>query len=153
MRAPGERRWGRARLVAGPASGSSASGSSASGSDAGSGTALILALVAVVLVLAGALALLTGAQIARGRAQTAADLAALAGAEVISAPPGMALATEALVDARPCDLARDVVGRNGARITTCQVIGGRVVEVGAEVPAAGLGPATGVARAGPASLR
>jgi hypothetical protein len=65
----------------------------------------------------------------------------------------MVLGAEAAADARPCDLASDVVGRNSARMTTCQVIGGRVVEVGVEVPVAGIGPATAVARAGPASLR
>jgi secretion/DNA translocation related TadE-like protein len=114
---------------------------------------LVLALVAVVLVLAGALGLLTGAQSARGRAQTAADLAALAAAEVISAPRGMVFAAEALAEAHPCELAGDVVGRNGARMVTCRVIGGRVVEVVAAVPVPGLGSASGVARAGPASLR
>lgn len=154
----GVRRW-PACVVGAHASGSSDAGSSDAGwsdagrSDAGSGTVLVLALVAVVLVLAGALGLLTGAQSARGRAQTAADLAALAAAEVISAPRGLVLAPEALAAARPCELAGDVVGRNGGRMTTCRVIGGRVVEVGAAVPMPGLGPATAVARAGPASLR
>jgi secretion/DNA translocation related TadE-like protein len=114
---------------------------------------LVLALVAVVLVLAGALGLLTGAQSARGRAQAAADLAALAAAEVISAPRGLVLAAEALAAAKPCDLAGDVVGRNGARMTACRVIGDRAVEIEAEVPTPGLGPATAVARAGPAFLR
>ena len=122
--------------------------------DSGSGTVLVVALVAVVLVLAGALGLLTGAQSARGRAQTAADLAALAGAEVISAPRGLVLAAEAVAAALPCEVAGDAVGRNGARMTTCRVIGGRVVEVRTIVPAGlGLGPATATARAGPASLR
>ena len=50
------------------------------GDDQGSGTVLLLALVAVTLVVAALLGLLGSAQLGRGRAQTAADLGALAAA-------------------------------------------------------------------------
>lgn len=107
--------------------------------DRGSGTVLVLALVASALVLAGLLGLLASAQGARGRAQTAADLAALAGAH------------RALTGADgACAVAGQVAARNGARLDACRQAPGAVVEVVAGVPGV-WGTATAAARAGPRS--
>ncbi|WP_232229896.1 pilus assembly protein TadG-related protein, partial [Cellulomonas bogoriensis] len=48
--------------------------------DRGSGSVLVIALVAAVVVLAGGLAVLGQAGVVRAQAQSAADLAALGGA-------------------------------------------------------------------------
>ncbi|MBO3101829.1 Rv3654c family TadE-like protein [Cellulomonas fengjieae] len=110
--------------------------------DRGSGTVLVLALVAVSLVVAGLLGLLASAQLARGRAQTSADLGALAGAE-------QALTGRA---GDPCATVREVVGRNGGRLTSCVDEGAGVLTVRVSVAGAA-GAATAWARAGPASER
>ena len=65
--------------------------------------AALLAVVVVVLQLAGAV-------IARHRAGSAADLAALAGAGVVVVDPGSA-----------CARAGSVAAANGARISSCEV--------------------------------
>ena len=110
--------------------------------DRGSGTVLLLALVAVTLVVAGMLGLLASAQLARGRAQTAADLGALAGAARL-------LAGEA---GSPCATVADVVRRNGGRLASCVDEGAGVLTV--QVVVAGrAGTGTAWARAGPASAR
>lgn len=110
----------------------------------GAGTVLVLGVVAVILVLAAGIAALGAAQNARGAAQAAADLGALAGAT-------------ALRDGfDPCGTAGDAVVRNGARLASCEVLGGGVVRVVATRVAAGpgelggvLGEARASARAGP----
>ncbi len=112
------------------------------GGDDGSGTVLLLAVVAVALVVAGLLGLLASAQLARGRAQTAADLAALAGA-------GAVLRGET---SDPCGVASQVVRRNGARPAGCTDEGRGVVTVRAVV-SSGAGEASARARAGPVSAR
>lgn len=99
------------------------------GRDEGSGTVLMLAVVAVVMVLAGLLGVLASAQGARGRAQTAADLAALAGAQRIATPGGIQLDAAAVVAVDPCATARDVAARNGADLRTCAAAADGVVEV------------------------
>lgn len=109
--------------------------------DRGSASVLVLGLLAVVAVLAGALGALAGAQAARWRAQTAADLGAIAGAQA---------ARRAVEDA--CAVAGLVVGRNGADLATCGVRAGGVVEVRATVPF-GPGEASATARAGPQAAR
>ena len=111
----------------------------------GAGTVLILGIVGVVLLLAGGIAALGAAQNARGAAQAAADLGALAGAT-------------ALRDGfDPCGMAAAAVVRNGAEAASCEVLGGGVVRVvatrtvvgpGGELSGA-LGPARASARAGP----
>lgn len=113
------------------------------GDDRGSGTVLVLALVAVALVVAAMLGLLGSAQLGRGRAQTAADLGALAGASRLLAggSPG-----------DPCPVAAEVVRRNGARLTSCTDEGAGVVTVRVVVRGAA-GSATASARAGPTSAR
>ena len=108
----------------------------------GSGTVLLLALVAVALVAAALLGLLASAQLARGRAQTAADLGALAGAA------GMLAGRSG----DPCAAVGEVVRRNGARLAACTDEGAGVVTVRVVVARAG-GSATASARAGPTSAR
>ena len=117
-------------------------GRSGVGYDEGSGTVLLLALVAITLVVASLLGLLASAQLARGRAQTAADLGALAGsARLLAGHSG-----------DPCATVAAVVSRNRATLSSCVDEGGGVVVVRVVVPRAG-GAATASARAGPSSAR
>jgi secretion/DNA translocation related TadE-like protein len=111
----------------------------------GSGTVLVLGIVASILLLALGIAALGTAQNVRGATQAAADLGALAGAT-------------ALRDGfDPCDTARATVSRNGAEIASCEVFDGGVVRIVATREAAGpggelngaLGQARASARAGP----
>lgn len=104
--------------------------------DRGSASVLVLALVAVTVALATLLGLLASAHAARGRAQAAADLAALAGAQ------------RALTGGAACGLAREVAARNGAGLDRCHELPGAVVEVAASVSGV-WGVATAAARAGP----
>lgn len=102
---------------------------------------LVLGVIAAVLALAFGIAALGAAQNARGAAQAAADLGALAGAT-------------ALRDGfDPCGTARTAVARNGAAVATCEELGGGVVRVvatrAAAGPGGGLGEARASARAGP----
>lgn len=106
------------------------------GRDQGSASVLVLALVAVTVALATLLGLLASAHAARGRAQAAADLAALAGAQ------------RAVTGGAACGLAREVAARNGAGLDRCHELPGAVVEVAASVPGV-WGVATAAARAGP----
>ncbi|GAB2463568.1 hypothetical protein GCM10027063_01070 [Promicromonospora xylanilytica] len=124
-------------MTAGPR----ATGRSGRESERGAGTVLVLGIVGVVLLLAAGIAALGAAQNARGAAQAAADLGALAGAT-------------ALRDGfEPCATAGAAVGRNGAELASCEVLGGGVVRVVAERAAGGpggaLGRASASARAGP----
>ena len=109
--------------------------------DAGSGVVLVLGLVAVAAGVALALAALGGAILARHRAESAADLAALAGA---AAPAG-----------RECPTAASIVARAGAGLRGCWVgaDGSVAVVVSAPLPRwiarwAGEGGALARARAG-----
>ncbi|MBA8811118.1 Rv3654c family TadE-like protein [Promicromonospora sukumoe] len=107
----------------------------------GAGTVLVLGVVAAALLLAVGIAALGAAQNARGAAQAAADLGALAGAT-------------ALRDGfDPCGTAGAAVTRNGAELAACEVLGGGVVRVvatrAAVGPAGELGSARATARAGP----
>ena len=112
------------------------------GDDRGSGTVLLLALVAVLLVVAALLGLLASAQLARGRAQTAADLGALAGAaHLLAGRVG-----------DPCAVAGQAVRRNGGTLAACTDDGRGVLTVRVVVQTA-TGPASAWARAGPASAR
>jgi secretion/DNA translocation related TadE-like protein len=106
----------------------------------GSATVWVLAVGLVFALLAAAVAVAGAAVVARHRAQSAADLAALAAALV-------ALDGEQAACAR----AEQVTSRNGARLVACRLEGLDVV-VTVEV-SAGLGdragPAEASARAGP----
>jgi len=100
--------------------------------------AVILSVVSVAVVL------LAVAQAARHRADSAADLAALA-------------AAQALVDGTevPCEAAGGNAAVNGAQLASC-VIDGEVVTVSVSIDVRlgrfGLGEATATARAGPVDL-
>ena len=113
----------------------------------GSGTVLTLGLVAVVLVLLAAISLLGRAQSARGAAQAAADLGALAAAQHLldSSPSGFGPGPTAAA----CGVARQIAAANGASLTSCEVLDDGVVRVTTARPG-GLGAAQATARAGPA---
>lgn len=106
----------------------------------GSATVLgVMAIGVVLLCLTGALALLAAVQ-ASHRARAAADLAALAGAQVL-----------AIADPRsPCEVASTIAARNGGWLVECS-IAGDALTVSVATPAnwPGLGRAQARARAGP----
>lgn len=112
-----------------------------SAAERGSGTMLGLALVGVVLVVIVAVAALAGSLQARAAAQSAADLGAIAGAQLLHGPGGSPDVA--------CARVRTVVVGGGAVLETCRVAGG-VVEVRTRVTATRLLTATAEARAGPA---
>lgn len=122
------RRWVRART---------------GGTDRGAGSVIGLALVAVLLALTLAVVGVARAVHARGTAQAAADLGALAAATALHDVTGAA--------GDPCAVAGRVVAANGAELAACRAGGGEVV-VSTRVPLAdGTGlAARASARAGPA---
>lgn len=114
----------------------------------GSGTVLVLAGVLSLLVLLGTVLLLSATAVGAVQAARAADLAALAGADV----------ARGLAPGDPCTVAEEVAGRNGADLVSCRVTGADDSEVVVEVGRPVLGPrpggleglqATGTSRAGP----
>jgi len=109
----------------------------------GSGTVLVVALIVVALVLAMTLAGLGQVAGARARAQTAADLAALAAATRLRSTIDVSAG---------CDMADQVATRNRADLATCVHEGMGVVGVTVTVGTP-FGPTTASARAGPASAR
>lgn len=113
--------------------------------DEGSGTVHGLTLAAVLCTLLIALLLVAQAGIATHRAAKAADLAALAAADVARGlSPGI-----------PCETAQAVARENGADAVECEVVApeNTTVDVTATIdlpsPLTPLGPARGVSRAGP----
>ncbi|MGS0686476.1 Rv3654c family TadE-like protein [Nakamurella sp. GG22] len=108
------------------------------------GVATVYACLGCVLLLivTGLAAQLGAASLARQRAESAADLAALAGAARVLRGPDAACAT-----------AMDVASANGLALQSCSVVGADVlVIVNAEIRAGPLsGTATARARAGPAA--
>ncbi|QOR71352.1 flp pilus-assembly TadE/G-like family protein [Ruania alkalisoli] len=113
--------------------------------DRGSATVLVLAVVATGLVAMVLLGGLVHASLARGTAQAAADLAAIAAARE---------ATRGAPD--PCRIAAEVAERNGADLASCIVGDGALVDVRVDVPAEPLPgwsrAATAEARAGPVGM-
>ena len=108
----------------------------------GSGTVYALGVIAVLLAAAVGIAGLIQAQSATGRARTAADLAAISGATVLSS---------VIAPGDPCAMAQRVAAANGASVSTCSVAG-EDVTVSVIVPTTILGrprQATAQARAGP----
>ncbi|MEV0971908.1 Rv3654c family TadE-like protein [Microtetraspora glauca] len=111
--------------------------------ESGSATIWMVTLMAVVWVVALAVLQVGAVRVARHRAQSAADLSALAAAaHAFSAPEGA------------CGRADMVAMANGARMVSCALSDG-IVDVAAAVavprvlPIAGVGTATALARAGP----
>ncbi|MDO4900552.1 Rv3654c family TadE-like protein [Actinomyces sp.] len=112
------------------------------GTERGSGTVMVLGIIAVVLSLALGATGLIQAQAAAGRARSAADLAALAGATAL---------TSVFAPADPCATAQQVARANGAELADCTV-DGEDVTVTVAVPTRILGiprRAGAAARAGP----
>ncbi|SHE25482.1 Rv3654c family TadE-like protein [Actinomyces glycerinitolerans] len=110
--------------------------------DRGSGTVMVLGIIAVALCLALGATGLIQAQAAGGRARAAADLAALAGATAL---------TSVVAPADPCATAQRVARANGAELAACTV-DGEDVTVAVGVPTRILGVprrADAAARAGP----
>ncbi|HEX8496408.1 MAG TPA: Rv3654c family TadE-like protein [Actinomycetales bacterium] len=111
------------------------------GGDRGSATVLVLTVCLVAVLLSTAVASVGAAVVARHRAQVAADLGALAGADV----------TLGRVPGEPCARAGAVVRAGGAQLTRCSVVGTDVLigtSVGTSAGASLLGPAVASARAG-----
>ena len=105
----------------------------------GSGTVYALGVIAVLLAAAVGIAGLIQAQSATGRARSAADLAAISGATVLSSVVA------------PCAMAQRVAAANGASMSACSVAGEDVtVSVTISTTILGLPRrATAEARAGP----
>lgn len=114
--------------------------------DRGAGAVLVIALVAVGMVLAGALAVLAQGHGASARARAAADLAALAGATVVSVPAGLTV-TDPDAERAACAVAGTAAEHNGAVVVACE-LRGAVVTVTTAV-AGPLGPQRATAAAGP----
>ena len=116
----------------------------------GAGTVLVLGIMAAALLVIAMIGLAGQVIVARHRAQAAADLAALSGA----ASAALALVTVAATapaSEGACGVADRVAAGNGARIESCSLAAGGVIEVRAVVPVAGHGwSARAQARAGPA---
>lgn len=112
--------------------------------DRGSGTILMLGVLAVIVaVLGGGLAVVSAVH-ASLHARTAADLAALAAESVLLAGTGS-----------PCASAAHVASANGAEVTSC-VPDGDTVTVSVTVSTGatrrlGLGPASARSRSGPSN--
>lgn len=102
---------------------------------------IVLAVGLLLVLVAAGVATVGAAMIARHRAQGAADFGALAGA---------AHAVEG--ETAACGQANEIVTANGARMTSCRLVGLDTI-VTAEVTLAGtagrLGVASATARAGP----
>ncbi|KRA29802.1 MULTISPECIES: Rv3654c family TadE-like protein [unclassified Nocardioides] len=113
----------------------------------GAATVLVVAMAGVLLLVGAASGVVAAIVVAHRKAQSAADLAALAGATVL-ADPGSPGARD------PCTAAAEVASANGAELSSCVIEGQDVV---VEVTVAGprwLGQdrdLVGAARAGPAT--
>lgn len=90
--------------------------------DRGSGTVLVLAVVAALGLVSVTAWTASAAALARHRAEVAADLAALAGAGELD---------RAGASDRACAAARAVAGANGAWLESCRVGGAQLVVVAA----------------------
>ncbi|MBL7632238.1 helicase, partial [Frankia sp. CN6] len=108
--------------------------------DRGSATVLLLGWLLVVATAAGVMLAASGVSLARRRAATGADLAALAGARDRTGDPAVA-----------CERARTFARRNGTVLVSCRA-GDGVVEVVVEARARSVprlvGPLAATARAG-----
>ena len=118
--------------------------------DSGSATPLVVGLVAVVTALAMALSLVGSGLVASARAGGAAQLAALAAAQVDRDQRALGASSAAALRVA-CVTAREVARHNGTTLTGCvRAVGSSViVTVSAPVPAA-RAHLESSARAGPA---
>lgn len=89
--------------------------------ESGAATLLVVAMAGVLLLLGAALGVVTAMVTAHREAQSAADLAALAGARRVAA------------GGDGCETATRIATANGARLMSCTV-SGRVVDVEVAVP-------------------
>ena len=105
----------------------------------GSGTVLAAGLALVVLFIAATVMLLAQSAVLASRAASAADLAALAGADAL----------RGLTDGEPCAVAAAVAARHAAVVVSCAPGPGQTLEVRTRLDGSVLGPASGHARAGP----
>lgn len=106
----------------------------------GSGTILAAGLGLVLLAAMAVTLLLAQSTVLASRAATAADLAALAGADAL----------RGITTGEPCALAAEVAARHAALLLSCAEGPGQTLEVRTELGERSvLGPATGRARAGP----
>ena len=114
------------------------------GRDRGSGTVAVLGVVGVLLAMTVGALTVVSAVVASHRAQSAADLAALAVGAALVAGEGSGVA---------CGRGVAVAARNGGSVTSCQTAPDLSVELVVDVPATmpRLGAATAYARAGPAT--
>jgi secretion/DNA translocation related TadE-like protein len=101
------------------------------------GGASVLAWTGTTTAVVAALALLGSGVLARSQAETAADLASLAGADAL-----------AVAHPHPCQVAAEVAERNGARLSSCELREWDVL-VRVEVDAGPLPAMSARARAGP----
>lgn len=101
------------------------------------GAASMLAWTGSATAVVAGLTLLGTGVLAQSRAATAADLAALAGADALAAAHGP-----------PCEVAAEAADRNGAVLTACEQRDWDVL-VTVQVDSAPLPPASARARAGP----
>ncbi|WP_120521861.1 Rv3654c family TadE-like protein [Arthrobacter celericrescens] len=109
-------------------------------SERGSGTILAAGLGLLVISLLTAALLLAQAGVHAQRAAAAADLAALAAADV----------ARGLKPGDPCTVAAETARQNNASLTSCLLAGGGIVEVRTRLMQGSfLGSATGRSRAGP----
>lgn len=117
------------------------------GSQDGNGTVLMLGIICVGFLALTMVLMLTSAGHAAAQAASAADLAALAGAD----------AARELIPGEPCAVAASVAQKNQATLTECKRTGerGEIVQISVKVPVSMVGwipplsVATGSARAGP----
>ncbi|MEU4533731.1 Rv3654c family TadE-like protein [Streptosporangium sp. NPDC023825] len=120
-------------------------GMSGENAQRGSATIWTVGLMALVFAVAAAVVFAGAARVARHRAQSAADLSALAAARLAFADPG-----------RSCGRASSLAADNGARVTRCSLSDGGVadIEVTMEVSLPLKGPVaiTARARAGPVHI-
>lgn len=91
---------------------------STEGSERGSATIWTVGLMALVFAVAAAVMIVGTARVARHRAQSAADLSALAAARLAFADPGQS-----------CVRASSLAEQNGARVTRCSVDDGGIAEI------------------------
>lgn len=106
----------------------------------GSGTVLAVGLALVVMMAMALLLLLVQSAVLASKAATAADLAALAGADAL----------RGITDGAPCSVAAQVAARHAAALQGCVEGKGQTVEIRIELTQRSIaGAASGHARAGP----